>query len=335
MSETRPPARFFPHPFNGHPVLASHLHVSTPAEITFVRDTMKKLIVLLAIVLPLAVCASAQAGIDITVSRDSSFGSLRITTPGFSTSAGNELLLAFVATDSVSSGMQVQNVTGAGLTWTLVRRSNSQLGTAEVWRAFAPSPLAGVSVTANLSRPAAASISVMSFTGVDTRGTNGSGAIGATAGNSASSGAPIASLTTTRANSWVLGVGNDWDNAIPRTVGSGQTLVHQYLASVGDTYWVQRRSTPSTPSGTVVALNDIWPSGDRYNLSIVEVLPANASVAPAPLTISSQSLPNGTAGSAYSTTLSASGGNTPYKWSLAAGSLPPGVSLSAGGVVSG
>ena len=50
---------------------------------------------------------------------------------------------------------------------------------------------------------------------------------------------------TTRNNSLVVGVGNDYDNAIARTLGTGQTLVHQYLTSVGDTYWVQRRTSPT------------------------------------------------------------------------------------------
>jgi len=59
-------------------------------------------------------------------------------------------------------------------------------------------------------------------------------------------GMPAASLLTTRAGSLVLGVGNDWDNAIARTVGTGQVLVHQDLASVGDTYWV---AAPSQPDG--------------------------------------------------------------------------------------
>jgi hypothetical protein len=52
------------------------------------------------------------------------------------------------------------------------------------------------------------------------------------------------SLVTTRNNSWVFGVGNDFDNAIARTPGSGQSLVHQFLAPIGDTYWVQMQNAP-------------------------------------------------------------------------------------------
>ena len=112
----------------------------------------------------------------------------------------------------------------------------------------------------------------MSFIGADGSGTNGSGAIGATASSSAKSGAPSGTLTTTRNNSLVLGVGNDYDKAVARTVGSGQSLVHQLLASAnGDTFWVQRQSAMTVSSGTAVSINDTAPTGDSYNLSVVEV----------------------------------------------------------------
>lgn len=46
-------------------------------------------------------------------------------------------------------------------------------------------------------------------------------------------------------------------------------------------------------------------------------------------------LPNGALGSTYNQTLSATGGITPYTWSVISGGLPPGLSLSTGGVLSG
>jgi hypothetical protein len=52
--------------------------------------------------------------------------------------------------------------------------------------------------------------------------------------------------------------------------------------------------------------------------------------------IITSSLPSGTGGSAYSQTLQASGGTTPYTWSITSGSLPTGLSLnSSTGVISG
>jgi hypothetical protein len=85
-------------------------------------------------------------------------------------------------------------------------------------------------------------------------------------------GDPTASITTTRANSLVFGVGTDWDGATARTLGANQTIVHQYLATVGDTYWVQR--TNSIPaSGTRITITDTYGTTmpDRWNLAVIEI----------------------------------------------------------------
>lgn len=214
---------------------------------------------------------------DVVVFTNRSNSGPAITSPSFSTAASGELLLAFVASDGKSPGMTVTGITGAGLTWVLVRRTNTQLGTSEIWRAFAPAPLSNVSVRAALSQSVSASITIVSFTGADASGSNGAGAVGATGSGNAAAGAPTASLVTTRDNSWVFGVGNDWDNAVARTVPADQTLVNQYLANVRDTYWVQRKNAPTATSGTPVTINDTSPTTDRWNLTLVEVLPAPAS----------------------------------------------------------
>jgi len=218
--------------------------------------------------------ASAPAlAIDATVTTGRSTKATTIASPAFTTTAGNELVLALVAMDDANAnGITVTGVSGAGLTWTLVRRTNTSRGGSEIWRAFAPSVLTSVTATATLSQNIAAAITIVTFKGVDTTGTNGSGAIGATASGSAASGGPTASLTTTRAGSLVIGVGNDWDSNISRTLGPNQTLVSQFLATVGDTFWVQRTSTTITAAGTVVTINDTAPTGDQYNLTICEIL---------------------------------------------------------------
>ncbi len=62
------------------------------------------------------------------------------------------------------------------------------------------------------------------------------------------------------------------------------------------------------------------------------------SPAPTPtpaLSITTSGLPVATVGSAYSTTLSASGGSGTKTWTIAAGSLPAGLSLASTGVLSG
>ncbi len=56
----------------------------------------------------------------------------------------------------------------------------------------------------------------------------------------------------------------------------------------------------------------------------------------APLSITTTSLSGGMVGTAYSATLTASGGTPPYTWSISIGSLPGGLSLNAStGVISG
>ena len=242
---------------------------------------------------------AAQVAIQASISTNQNLPSSTIGSPVFSTSATNELLLALIATDDIGSpNTAVQSVTGAGLTWTLVERTNQEAGTAEIWRAFAPAALKNVSVTATLSQSVVSSITVLSFTGVFAAGTNGSGAIGAVASSYAAKGAPAARLVTTQPGSLVVGVGNDYDNAIARTPLASQTVVHQDLSSTGDTYWVQRLNAPVSAKGTSVTLGDSAPTTDRYNLSICEVLPGVST-----LTVSASSFNFGTVADGATATL--------------------------------
>src|SRR5271154_4267124 len=54
-----------------------------------------------------------------------------------------------------------------------------------------------------------------------------------------------------------------------------------------------------------------------------------------PLEITTKSIPSVTAGAAYTETLAASGGKSPYHWKLSSGTLPQGLSLASTGVLSG
>jgi DNA-binding beta-propeller fold protein YncE len=53
------------------------------------------------------------------------------------------------------------------------------------------------------------------------------------------------------------------------------------------------------------------------------------------ITISTETLPAATVGAIYSTTISASGGTSPYTYTISAGSLPAGIGLSSTGVLTG
>lgn len=85
---------------------------------------------------------------------------------------------------------------------------------------------------------------------------------------------------------------------------------------------------PGSASFTVVATDSTGISGQAA-LSITVNAPVN-------LTITTTSLPDATIGVAYSQPVSATGGTTPYNWSISAGTLPAGLTISATtGVISG
>ncbi|MCB1224233.1 MAG: putative Ig domain-containing protein [Verrucomicrobiales bacterium] len=102
-----------------------------------------------------------------------------------------------------------------------------------------------------------------------------------------------------------------------------------------------------TLSGTVPATAAIGRIGLRLRLSLQtgltsigastsgEVEDYLVSVDCPVLAISPSSLPTGTVGSAYSQTLSVSGAQGAVVWSVVGGTLPAGLSLSSGGVISG
>src|SRR6266568_3248190 len=104
-------------------------------------------------------------------------------------------------------------------------------------------------------------------------------------------------------------------------------------------------TTSSLPAGQMGAAYQATPSASGTSSFTVQVTDSASKAAQQPLSIAisasspaimTSSLPVGQMGTAYQATLAASGGTTPYSWSLASGSLPAGLSLnSASGVISG
>jgi len=62
---------------------------------------------------------------------------------------------------------------------------------------------------------------------------------------------------------------------------------------------------------------------------------STTSTTTSPLAISTTSIPGGTAGTAYTATLAATGGTSPYTWSVSSGVLPTGLTLSSTGAIAG
>ncbi len=213
---------------------------------------------------------TAGPAITVTAKKNAGTANLTITSQAF-TPAANTLLVAFISADAPVDGVNTVvngvNNSGAALTWTRAVRSNAQLGTAEIWWAFTTPAHASMTVTAVMNNSEAASMTVMGFTGA-MPSLVGAASLAA----SAAKGAPTATMVTTRANSLVVGVGTDWDNARTMTPAAGQLLVNSFNTPNGDTYWVQRTS-PITASGTSVTIRDSYATlmPDRWNIAAVEI----------------------------------------------------------------
>jgi large repetitive protein len=98
--------------------------------------------------------------------------------------------------------------------------------------------------------------------------------------------------------------------------GANQPIIYTHNGATGttDTFTVNDGEAP--PNNQI-----------RVNITI---LPPTSAI-----TISPSSLPALQAGTAFSQSFSSSGGSAPYSYSVFSGTLPPGISLSAGGVLSG
>ncbi|MEA9786279.1 putative Ig domain-containing protein [Xanthomonas campestris pv. raphani] len=139
------------------------------------------------------------------------------------------------------------------------------------------------------------------------------------------------------------------------SAASGQTVSVNYAsadgtATAGSDY-VARSGTLTFAPGTTAQGVAITVNGDTavepnetFSVGLSGV--SNASIARATgtgtiinddavVTVGPASLPSATAGSAYSQNLSASGGTAPYTFTVTAGALPAGLTLSPAGVLSG
>lgn len=90
--------------------------------------------------------------------------------------------------------------------------------------------------------------------------------------------------------------------------------------------------TPTTAGSSTVTIRATDANG--CFASVVYTIVIAAAVCPT-ITLSPATLPNGTTGVAYSQTITGSGGTGPYVFTVPAGNLPAGLTLTTAGVVSG
>jgi hypothetical protein len=101
------------------------------------------------------------------------------------------------------------------------------------------------------------------------------------------------------------------------------------LGTVSATGLYQASTVSADSTATITVTSTADPT--KSAVALVTITPPP----PPPLVITTSSLSAATAGISYLDTLGATGGKAPYNWSLAAGSLPGGISLQSAGSLSG
>jgi hypothetical protein len=188
-----------------------------------------------------------------------------VTTRSFHTASAGETVVAFVAADGPpGTGKQAATVTGAGLKWKLIKRSDAGAGDAEIWAATAPSVLDGATVTSKLDNSGYdQDLSVIAMEGLK--------GVGASSTASGTGGSPRLTLTTSNPTSLVFAVA-DGQGAVARTLPEGWVGLSQWIDRTSQsTYWSQYTNWPTGASGTLVPVMASAPSGGRWNMAAVEL----------------------------------------------------------------
>jgi Putative Ig domain len=156
----------------------------------------------------------------------------------------------------------------------------------------------------------------------------------ASSSGGANSAAKIASITpssaTVGATALTLQVKGSNFKSAATVLWSGMPLKTTFVSGSTLSANVSASSLASAATVSVSVVNDM--QGAESNAMPFTIKAAT----PATLQIVTTSLPAAKSGSAYSATLQATGGTSPYHWSIASGTLPAGLSLDGkSGVISG
>jgi hypothetical protein len=156
---------------------------------------------------------------------------------------------------------------------------------------------------------------------------------------------PGGTLTVTTNAATGVGTSSATLNGNLSSLGScgSASVWFEYGTSIS--YGSTTSSTTKTSTGTYSAALSGLSNGTTYHFRTVASCSGSTvygsdltfnTGAPGALTITTTSLASGTQGSAYSRTVSATGGTTPYTWSIYSGTLPDGLTIgSSTGIISG
>lgn len=108
---------------------------------------------------------------------------------------------------------------------------------------------------------------------------------------------------------------------------------------VGDDYYFQQPNAQISRDGSKIWWGANWRNttagSDIYRVNLPTNWYTDLGGVPSALEITTTTLPNGTVGTPYSQSVSATGGSSPYTFNVSAGALPANLTISTSGLISG
>jgi hypothetical protein len=145
-----------------------------------------------------------------------------------------------------------------------------------------------------------------------------------------SSQAPGVVVTVSPATATVASAGTQQFTALVTNTSNTAVTWSASPGSISTAGLYQAPAVTSNTNATVTATSAADPT--KFGTASVTI---TGSSSPPPLSVTTTSLPAAVAGVAYSGPLSATGGKTPYSWTLSSGTLPTGITVNSAGSLSG
>ena len=247
-------------------------------------------------------------------------------TPGSRSVSKDAGTTTFSVANAGSGSMNWTAAVTSGGTWARITSGASGINAGTITVGFDANPAGGVQRTATIRVTAP-------------------GATGSPVDVTVVQAAPLPALSVTPGSH---SVSKDAGTTTFSVANAGSGSMNWTAAVTSGGTWARITSgTNGNNAGTITVGFDANPADGAQRTATIRVTALGATGSPtdvrvvqeanftAPTITTSSPLPDGTVGSAYSVTLAASGGKTPYTWSRVSGSLPAGLALSSGGVISG
>jgi hypothetical protein len=152
-----------------------------------------------------------------------------------------------------------------------------------------------------------------------------------TSNSNSSNNPPAVQVTVSPATTTVASAGTQQFTALVINTSNVAVTWSASLGSISSTGLYQAPTVTVSTKATVTATS----VADTTKSGTASVTITAGSSNPGPLSITTRSVSNATAGTAYSSPLNATGGKAPYTWTLFSGTLPTGITVHSTGSLSG